>query len=102
MTKNNWHEIQRGVPISNGSYFARLDDETGFIYDDQGGYLHYNCCRIDTRREITWIEHDQSGLVPVELNDFVIVETVFSKIRLKKARYTNWEQVARYRVVKQT
>jgi hypothetical protein len=99
--KINWHQLERGVPITNDSFFVRLEDETGFIYDDRGGYMHHKFCDIDTRREITWLEHDKSDCMPVDLDDAVIIETIDNKLLLRRARYINWTTVACYRVVKQ-
>ena len=99
--KTDWRYVERGVPITNDSFFVRLDDKTGFIHDDRGGYMHHAHCNIDTRREITWIEHDGSEILPVLRNDMVLIETDDNKLRLRRARLIQWQQVARYRVIKQ-
>ncbi|MGD2116887.1 MAG: hypothetical protein PVG66_00880 [Chromatiales bacterium] len=97
----NWNDIKRGVPITNDSFFVRLDPETGFIFDDRGGFMHQTYCSIDTRREITWIE--QTGdKNPVAYADTVIVEYPDGKLVIKKAGRINWSKVFRYRVVKQS
>ena len=99
--KIDWRSIERGVPITNDSFFVRLDDETGFIHDDRGGYMHQTHCDIDTRREITWIDHDGTDVMPVLRNDMVLMETTDNKLRLRRARLIDWNVVARYRVIKQ-
>lgn len=100
-TKIDWRCIERGVPITNDSFFVRVDDETGFVHDDRGGYMHQAYCEIDTRREITWIDHNGSDEMPVERNDMVLLELFNGKLRLRRARLVDWDQVARYRVIRQ-
>lgn len=97
--KINWNELQRGVPIINDSFFVRLDEITGFVYDDRGGYMHEEFCDIDARREIVWIPHDGSEVMPVFRNDMVLVVTTDNRLRLRKARLVDWDIVDRYRVI---
>lgn len=99
--KIDWGSVERGVPITNDSFFVRLDDETGFVHDDRGGYMHQTNCDIDTRREITWIEHNGSQEMPIHRNDMVLLETFDNKLRLRRARLVEWGVVARYRVIRQ-
>lgn len=99
--KVDWRCVERGVPITNDSFFVRLDDETGFVHDDRGGYMHHDHCNIDARREITWIEHDGSENMPVMRNDMVLMETLDNKLRLRRARLIDWNKVARFRVIQQ-
>ncbi len=104
MMKNpdvNWLSVERGVPITNDSYFVRLDKETGFVFDDRGGFMHQNFCTIDTRREITWIKHNGSVVCPVEPGDIVIIEHAGGRMTIRQAAIVNWVTVERYRVLKQ-
>ena len=103
ITKNpvDWATIERGVPITNDSFFVRHDSDTGLIYDDRGGYIHQNNCFVETRREITWIQHNQSSTCPCATSDIVLVETLNGKLSLKRAYMVFWGNVRCFRVVRQ-
>ena len=97
----DWTTVERGVPITNDSYFVRHEKETGLIYDDRGGYIHQNYCYIENRREVTWIQHDQSTKCPTVARDLVLVESLNGEIHLTSAYLVIWSSIRRYRVVRQ-
>lgn len=97
----DWENIERGVPITNDSYFVRHDKDTGLIYDDRGGYIHQNNCFVENRREITWIPHNQSSTCPIAPMDIVLVETFNREFCLTNAYLVIWNNVWRYRVIRQ-
>lgn len=98
--KNNWQNLERGVPITDGANFVHFETESGFVHDDLGAYRHHLHCEIDYRREITWIAHDGSGKIPVNFNDKVLIETHDKHLNLMVARLIDWTSVARYRVIR--
>lgn len=97
----DWDTVERGVPITNDNYFVRHDKDTGLIYDDRGGYIHQNNCSIESRREITWITHNQSPICPGSAKDIVLIESVDGELCLTSAYLVIWENVNRYRVIRQ-
>lgn len=97
----DWESIERGVPITNDSYFVRHDKDTGLIYDDRGGYIHQNNCFVENRREITWIPHNQSSIFPTAARDIVLVETLNDELCMTSAYLVIWKNVRRFRVIRQ-
>lgn len=97
----DWSRIERGVPITNDCFFVRIDAETGLVYDDLGGYMHQHFCNVDTRREITWIEHDQSSECPTGHHDVVLTESKDGQLQLTSAHLVVWKKTNQFRVVRQ-
>lgn len=97
----DWSKVERGVPITNDSFFVRHEVETGYIYDDRGGYIHQNYCHIEQRRELVWITHDQSAECPISIKDTVLVETADGQLCLTSGYLVIWSNITRYRVVRQ-
>ena len=97
----DWANIERGVPITNDNYFVRHDKDTGLIYDDRGGYIHQNNCFVENRREITWIQHNQSSICPSADRDIVLVETLNGELTLTSAYLVIWKNIRRFRVIRQ-
>jgi len=97
----DWEHMERGVPITNDNYFVRHDKSSGLIYDDRGGYIHQDNCFVESRREITWIRHNQSSAWPCAARDIVLVETLNREFCVASAYLVIWKNVNRYRVIRQ-
>ena len=97
----DWENIERGVPITNDNHFVRHDKNSGLIYDDRGGYIHQSNCYIENRREITWIQHNNSSISPVAARDLVLVESHDGELCLTNAYMVIWRSIRRYRVIRQ-
>ena len=63
--------------------------------------MHENFCHVDSRREITWIQHDQSSECPTDSLDLVLIEFSGGQIELATANLVAWDKVEQFRVVRQ-